>query len=118
MNKIILISALALTLIGCKSVPDQIPEEKRTILQKEYIVRIPPAELTTLPPRPTNIDVDGADQADAAIWITQREKYILELERLLVGIGKFFAGEQKKLDARAFEENARLRAETTGSGQQ
>lgn len=114
MNKIILISALALTLIGCKSVPDQIPEEKRTILQKEYIVRIPPAELTTLPPRPADIDVEKADQADAAVWTTQREKYIMELERLLIGIGNFFVEEQKKLDEQAFEENARLRAESAG----
>ena len=114
MNKIFLIPLLAVVLVGCKTIPDQIPEEKRTILQKEYIVRIPPAELTTLPPRPASIDVDKADQADAAIWTTQREKYILELERLLIGIGNFFVEEQKKLDQQAFEENARLRAESAG----
>lgn len=114
MNKLILISALALILAGCKSIPDQIPEEKRTILQKEYIVRIPPAELTTLPPKPEKIDVDKADQADAAEWATARERYILELERLLTGIGNFFVEEQKKLDQQAFDENARLRAESAG----
>ena len=110
MNKIIPVLCVFL-LVGCETIPDQIPEERRTIVQKEYIVKIPPAELVTLPERPANIDVETADQADAALWTIQRESYLLKLENMLIEIGKFFEEEQKKLDEKAFDENARLRAE-------
>ena len=113
-KKITAILAFILILSGCTTIPDQIPEELRTIQQTGYVARIPPKELLTLPPRPTAIDTDTADQATVALWIVQREKYILELERLLIGIADFFVDEQNKLDQHAASINAKQRAESAG----
>ena len=93
-------------LSGCAGF-NTLPEvETKYIDRVEYVVRIPPKELTTLPPLPQNINVDSASQADVAQWVLNNEDYILQLRNQLVGIGKFLDNAQVELDDKAKKENA------------
>lgn len=101
---IILLGSVAL--FGCAS-KQQLPRvETKIVKQVQYVVRIPPKELTTMPPKPENIDIDSATQRDVAEWSIRNEEYINALVNGYILIAKFLSNEQIKLDAMAVEENA------------
>ena len=100
---------VALALVGCSTTPKPIPPEKLVIKETQYIVRIPPAELMTLPAKPADVDVEKADQAAVAEWLLRKEKYTLELENMLKRLAQFFKTEQDKANAQAAEENKKAR---------
>lgn len=102
--KKILLALVILSLGACKTI-EVIPPEHRTVKEVEYIVRVPPAETTTLPKKPEPIDVDAASQSEVAGWLIARESYTLQLENMLKRIAEFLLDEQAKLDAKAAEEN-------------
>jgi hypothetical protein len=79
---------LLLALSGCATVKP-VPVLPPVIIKTEYIVRIPPAELTTLPDPVPNIDIDTAMQSDVAAWLIKKEEYTKSLENRLVGISTF-----------------------------
>lgn len=107
-----LYTLIAVTLlVGCASTPDIVPTEKVVIKEVEYVVRIPPPELMTLPQEVPDLNVDSADQADVAEWFLMKEQYTRELENLLMSIAKFFINSQDELNNQAAEENSAARAE-------
>jgi len=83
--------------------------EARIIPKMEYVIKIPPAQLMQLPLKPTKIDVDKSDlkQSDIATFIVGSEEYTTQLENKLIGIAKFFADEQQKLNTQANKENSK-----------
>ena len=96
---------LCAALSGCGLFANIEPEQK-LIVQREYIVRIPPVELMDIPPHVPNIDVDSAKQSDIARWIIDNENRMSVLENKIRGIAKFLRGEQDKLEEQAKKENA------------
>lgn len=105
MKKLILI--LALALVGCASDPPK--PEQIIVKQTEYVMRIPPKELMTLPPAVEKIDIDAAKQSDIARWLIANEGRTTKLEELLKQIATFFTIEQAKLKDKADEENKKAR---------
>lgn len=101
-----LILLLAIVLAGCQHVPVQ-PEQK-VAERVEYIIKVPPADMMTLPAKPANVNVDDPNlkQSDVAHWVDGKEDYTIQLENKLIAIAKFFVGEQEKLDDKAKKENA------------
>jgi hypothetical protein len=108
--KKILLALVILSLGACKTI-DVIPEEHRTVKEVKYIVRVPPADTTTLPKKPEPIDVDTASQSEVAGWLITKEAYTLQLENMLKRIAEFLLSEQAILDAKAAEENRKAREE-------
>jgi ABC-type hemin transport system substrate-binding protein len=104
MNKLILIVAL-LTLGGCASLPKKVPLEKTIVTQTEFVIKIPPAALMTLPPAVPNINVDSAKQSDVAAWLLQKEQYTRTLENQIKDIATFFLGQQDQLNQAAKSAN-------------
>lgn len=91
----------ATVLFGCATTKEPfVPEavEPKIITKTEYILRIPPAELLTIPPQVENIDVETATQADVAEWLVKNEQRIKQLESTIKGLGEFLVEEQKKLE--------------------
>lgn len=107
MKNLLIILAFSMLLAGCKTIGDTIPEEHRTVKEVEYLVRIPPKELLTLPEPVADIDVDTASQAEVAKWIINKEEYTLGVENLLRQVAEFLSKEQADADAEAEEENRR-----------
>lgn len=97
-----LISVVALA--GCQTIPVEKPEP-RLIPQTEYVLRIPPKELLTLPPQVPNINVDEAKQSDVARWILLSEERTRLLENMLIELATFFKLEQLKLNEEAKKKN-------------
>lgn len=98
--KNILILTLMILVSACSSPPKQPELEKPEIIyitKTEYILRIPPKELLTIPDQVKPINIDTAKQGDVAAWILANEERIRELERMIQEIGKFFKVEQEKL---------------------
>lgn len=117
MMKLLAIPAFAILLSGCIATTPQLPEVETRVVEKvEYIVRVPPAELTELPPMPLKIDVDKASQATVAQWAIDSEAYMLKLRDQLILIGKFLRDEQIKLDKEAAEKNSRANSVLNGLG--
>jgi hypothetical protein len=117
MMKLLAIPAFAILLSGCIATTPQLPEVETHVVEKvEYIVRVPPAELTELPPMPLKIDVDKASQATVAQWAIDSEAYMLKLRDQLILIGKFLRDEQIKLDKEAAEKNSRASSVLNGLG--
>ena len=108
MKHIIAITA-ALLLVGCGIAP--VKPEKHYVDRVEYIITIPPKELMTLPEKPQTIDVDAADQADAAGWLLSKEKYTRDLENTLKNLADFFVKQQAEADKKAAEANAKSEKE-------
>lgn len=104
MKKLIVLSS-AFVLAGCQTIPLEKPET-RLIPQVEYVLRIPPKELLTLPPPVPNINVDEAKQSDVARWIILSEERTRQLENMLIELAVFFKIEQLKLDEEAKKKNA------------
>ena len=109
MKKLFFLIASSLALIGCSTTTKSIPPEKLVVKETQYIVRVPPAELMTLPAKPADVDVDKADQAAVAEWLLRKEAYTLELENMLKRLAQFFETEQAMADAKAAEENKKAR---------
>lgn len=96
MKKLLTIALLALA--GCASGPTLEPKIAERV---EYLVRIPPEEMLTLPVQPANIDPDKATQADVARWIIANEKFLNELRAKFSAIAKFLKSAQDKADDEA-----------------
>lgn len=109
MNKLIAIIAMTVFVAGCDINP--VKPESRAYKQVEYVVRVPPKEMITLPKAPAPIDVEKADQADVADWLLQKEKYTRSLENIIQSVAEFLVDEQKKANDKAAEENAAAKAE-------
>lgn len=108
MKKSLLIGmVLPLFVTGCATFGDGLPGyQPETVKQVEYIVKIPPKELMTLPPQVEPIDIDTAQQSDVAAWIIRNEQRMKMLEDMLRGLAQFFKLEQIKLDAEAASKNS------------
>jgi len=102
--KKLLIIALAASLTACGINP--VKPERQTVKEVSYIVAVPPKELTTLPAKVPNIDVDVADQATAADWLLKKEKYTRDVEDLMTGMAQYLVDLQAKLDEKAKADNA------------
>ena len=114
MMKLLSIPLMAILLSGCLATT-KLPEVETRVVEKiEYIVRVPPAELTELPPMPLKIDVDKASQATVSQWIIDSEAHMLKLREQLILIGKFLRDEQIKLDKEAVEKNSKARSVLNG----
>ena len=92
---------LAVLLVGCGTTSELVKPEAKIIKQTEYVIKIPPAELMTLPPPVAKIDIDKALQSDIAAWLLANESRTKRLEDLLIGIAKFFVTEENKLKDQA-----------------
>lgn len=104
MKKFLLIFVLLLS--GCAfDSPVMVTPEPVLIKQIEYVVKIPPTQLITLPPIVEKIDVDTAKQSDIARWILNSENRTQTLESMLRGIAVFFEVEQAKAEDAANELN-------------
>lgn len=104
MIKILLLSLLLLT--GCAHNPPELVKPEIVVAKRvEYVLRIPPAELMTLPPEQLKIDVDTAKQSDIALWIIANEDRVKMIENQLIGVAQFFVVEEAKLKDKALEEN-------------
>lgn len=79
-----------LGLVGCATTRC-IPPQPQIVVKTQYVTRVPPAQLLTLPAPVPPLDVSKASQADVAAWILAREKYELALKADLQGIANFFA---------------------------
>ena len=90
---------------ACDTIP-VVKQEHVIVKQIEYVVKIPPAELLTLPQQTEKINVDTATQSTIAQWILSNEERIRALENMLKGIASFFTIEQLKLRELANTKNA------------
>jgi len=105
---ITLLSSVAIiSLSGCTwNNPDIVKPEPQIVRQVEYVIRIPPAQLLTLPLNAAKIDIDKAKQSDAAKMLIASEERMKQLENQIIGIGEFFTSESEKLNKKATEINA------------
>lgn len=99
--------ASLLFIAGCCTNPSRPSPEPQVIRQIEYVVKVPSADLMTLPAQAPNIDVDTAKQSDVAKWINAGEKRTRDLENRIIEIAKFLKSEQDALDEKAKTENAK-----------
>jgi hypothetical protein len=98
--KLLLLLVSLVGLSACQTTPTVPPLEKPEVVyvtKIEYVIRIPPKELLTVPEQVKPINIDAAKQSDIARWILANEERTLELERLIQQIAAFFDSEQKKL---------------------
>lgn len=91
MKQIYLTIILSAVLSACKTLPES---EQNTVTRVEYVVKIPPKELMTLPQRPKDINLDTATQSDVASWLISREERMQHLENMIRAIAEFFKSEQ------------------------
>lgn len=101
MKKLLIVALVALT--GCGINP--VKPERKTVKEVAYIVAVPPKELTTLPEKVPDIDVDTADQAIVADWVLKKEKYTRDVEDLLIGVAEYLTNLQSNLDEKAKADN-------------
>lgn len=102
-----LIILVATSLAGCFGTTPTLPKvEEKIVTKVEYVVKIPPKELMTLPAKPASIDTSTATQRDVAAWIISNEEYINTLVNQFIGVSKFLVDEQSKADEKAKQENA------------
>jgi hypothetical protein len=107
-KNLILISILSVSLAGCTLLPKKVQPEQVIVKQTEYVIKLPPAELLTLPAPVAPINVDTAKQSDVAAWMLQKEQYTRSLENMLKDIASFFQVQQKQLDDVAKTQNIQL----------
>jgi hypothetical protein len=106
MNKTILLSVLLLS--GCSwfsNNPDVVKPEQVVAAHVEYVLRVPPKELMTLPPAVAPLDIDNVKQSDIARWIIAGEDRMRTIENQLIGIATFFTTEEAKLKDEAAVKN-------------
>jgi hypothetical protein len=82
MVKQLLIAAmLCLTLTGCP----KDGEVKETIIVRDvYVLVTLPEDITTMPKNVAPLNLDTATQKDIAIWLTDNEKRIANLETIIL----------------------------------
>jgi hypothetical protein len=103
--KLVLITALALSLAACSSTPKLPEREAEVVKDIRYVVAMPPAELFKLPPQPAPIkDLDTAKQSDVATWLAASEARMEALENRIKEIAKFLYEAQESADKKAKEE--------------
>ena len=102
---------LALLCILCLSACgfNPIKREPTVVNHVEYVVKIPPAQLMTIPPAVNSIDVDDPklSQGDISKWIKLSEDRTLQLENQIIEIAKFLTSEQAQLNEQAKHENSK-----------
>jgi hypothetical protein len=106
MKNILITLALCISLSAC--IPARVkpvPLEKQVVTQTEYVIKIPPAALMTLPTPVASINVDSAKQSDVAAWLLLKEQYTRSIENQLKDIASFFVTQQSTLDATAATQN-------------
>lgn len=108
MKKPLLVGMLLASLLtGCATFGDASRGcEPVTVKQVEYVIKIPPKEMMTLPAQVEPVDTDTAKQSDIAAWIIRNEQRSKMLEDMLRGLAQFFQLEQIKLDAEAAAKNS------------
>lgn len=105
MKSILLAVAVLPVLIACQGT--MLPRvEPQVISTVEYVVKIPPKELMTLPARPADVNLQAATQKDVAAWMIQNEDYVNTLINNFIGVARFLTEEQGKLTEQAKKENA------------
>lgn len=77
-------------LSGCAT----IKPEPVVVVQKEYVVRIPPANLITLPPPVPKMELN--DQGDVSKWIVLEMERMSLLENQITNIAKFLKDTETK----------------------
>lgn len=97
MKKILTIIFLTSILVGCGFKKDIVKPEQPVAVKTEYVLRIPPAELMTIPPQVEKLDADNMRQSDVARWLISNEERTRSLENAIKGIASFFKVEQQKL---------------------
>jgi hypothetical protein len=105
MNKIVLVAALLLA--GCAHNIDTVKPELAVASRVEYVIKLPPKELMSIPAPVVKIDVDAAKQSDVAKWLVASEERMKTLEDQIIALGAFFVNEQSKLDDKAKVENVK-----------
>jgi len=106
MKKILLILSSCMLFTGCATFGDGSRGcAPSTAKQVEYIIKIPPKELMTLPPAVEPVDARTAKQSDIAQWIIRNEERSKTLEDIIRQLAQFFRIEQLKLDDAAAEKN-------------
>ena len=114
MKNILITLALCVSLSACLPARVKpVPLEQQIVKQTEYVIKIPPAALMTLPTPVPNIDVDTAKQSDVADWLLAKEQYTRQLENMLKDIATFFNVQQAQLDAAANAQNIQLQQTAT-----
>lgn len=108
MKKLYTAIIASIFLSACVTVP---PAEQNTVTRVDYVIKIPPKELITLPPTAKDINLDTATQADVASWLIAREERMQRLENMIRAIAEFFKSEQEAL-------NNSKRVEINSGGQQ
>lgn len=97
LGKTVSLLALVAILNGC-TFGGGVKPEPPIVTKQEYIIKVPPADLLKIPPKVKDLDVDTAKQSDVARWINETVDRMDKMENQIIGIGKFFNDEQKKLE--------------------
>jgi hypothetical protein len=103
MNKIILVAVLLLS--GCAHDIKTVKPEQQVANRVEYVIKVPPKEIMTIPAPVQKIDIDTAKQSDISKWLVASEERMKTLEDQIIALGAFFVNEQSKLDDKAKAEN-------------
>jgi hypothetical protein len=84
------VAALILTLMlsGCAFTDGFV--RKEVVIQKEYVIRKATDQQKALPPFPTPLNVETADQIALAQWIADNEKRQLDLESIIKRLIEFY----------------------------
>ena len=90
-------------LVGCSASMPLV--EPKIVTKTEYVIRIPPAELMSLPPVVETPDPQKSTQKDVAKYVNNLEGHIATLQNKLIEIAKFFEDEKAKLAKEAAEKN-------------
>jgi hypothetical protein len=90
-------------LSACSTLGPQEPGVPPIVVKDHYITREIPDEHLTIPEQAPSIDVKNATQKDVAIWVTNTEKRMKDLETKLIKI-KQIQDENLAKDEQANEE--------------
>jgi hypothetical protein len=63
---------------------------KEVVIQKEYVIRKATDQQKVLPPFPTPLNIETADQLALAQWIVDNEKRQLDLESIIKRLIEFY----------------------------
>jgi hypothetical protein len=83
---------ILLSLTACAT--QQVSGDKVAVDYK-YIVKMPPKELLTIPPKVSKINTETATQADVAKFLVEMDKRQKLLESNILGIVEFLKKEDK-----------------------
>ena len=100
--KALLTLMLAGVLSGCAMTDGFV--RKEVVIQTEYVLRKATDQQKAIPPQPSPIDVNTADQSALAEWIVRTEQRMMDLESIIKRLIEFYEkpvteAERKKLEA-------------------